>query len=204
DAGRAFQDNPVVSVLTQLRPKDASGQVASVRFTLMLSFVPYIVFDTLTLRRYLRADRQGFEARIKRYQNPSTPLDSDVDRDVRDLLRRRAAGARGLKGATDDDIKRMIVRSCRRLPREREAAMWDAIGLDKTIGTEDSRQAIWDLVALPLLRYLEPYAPARKDVQPRVIPDRLFAFTSRLLAVRSAGRWEDIPGRLKARYYARS
>ena len=194
DAQRAWK-NRMVQEAVQRFPG------ASVRFILLLSFVPTAVFLTLGVRRAVEASRRTFADVIRRYSNPATKL-SDDDPYAYDLLQARAAGEPRLAKATDEDLKRMICHSCQQLRRESERAIWSAIGLDKTPKTGLSRHEIWDTVASPLLSYLKPFSPRRKD-DPSVIPDSLFSGASRLLHTRYPGFWEDAPGRLKSRYWAK-
>jgi hypothetical protein len=198
DADRAWKDRSIQKVLQELPG-------ASVRWVLLLSFVPTAVFRTLRLRRTVSASRRTFGDVIRRYSNPATRLSPD-DPVARELLQWRAEGYLIRAEATDADLKRMICQACRRPSRERESEIWSAIGLDKTPKSGTSRHEIWDAVALPLLRYLEPFAPRRKGDPSRaspLTPESLFVGASRLLHTRYPEFWEDAPGRLKSRYYSR-
>lgn len=196
DAERNAGDPRLRSILTDVR---AWG--ASVRCVLMLCFVPALVFESMRVRAAIRWNRQSLERIVRRYSNPQTRLSPDEPM-VAELLTLREKGVQPFADTSDEEFKRLIVEACRQLPRDGERALWDAVGLDKTMATAPSRQVFWDWVALPILRYLEPFVPVQKaEAEPRVTPDLLFTVVSRLLSVRSGGLWEDVSGRLKGRWY---
>ena len=196
DAQRAYQDPRTAPMLRKLSQRGPSA-----RFLLLLSFVPTRLFRALFVRMALEEDRRRLAPVIKRYRNIRTGL-SYTDPFAADLLRLRAAGDPLLRNATDAEIKQILCEGCRRLPRAREQEIYAALGLDKGARTQPSRQRIWDLVALPLLDYMEQFVTGRKD-DPRVIPERLFWLSSELLALRSEGLWQNVSSRLKNRWYYR-
>jgi hypothetical protein len=156
DASRVVKHREVARILSEYR-----GRGASPRFIVALSFVPALVFETLSVRRVFEANRQAFADRIRHYSNPSTRLPS-TDPLTAEWLQLRQSGVPPFDHMSDDDIKTLAARSLRQLPRERERELYASIGLDKTPSSAPSRHDFWDIVALPLVRYLEPFAPRRK------------------------------------------
>jgi hypothetical protein len=194
DAGRAWED-PLIRELLTMTATD-SGQKMSIRFTLLLSFVPDLVFAALWLRPGFEATRDRLANERRRWANPRTRLDPD-DPWVRDLRRWAPNG-------TDKELKQLALEAHIPLQLETERAIFAELGLDKSVGIADTKQRrFWNAIALPLIDYLQPHMRARNTSAGKkpVTPDAVFRFTSQLLALRSNGRWEDKPGRLKSRHY---
>jgi hypothetical protein len=193
DAGRAWKDPLIRELLTTATD---SGQKMSVRFTLLLSFVPDLVFAALRLRPGLKATRHRLANERRRWANPRTRLDPD-DLRLRDLRR-------WAPNCTDEELKRLALGAHRPLKGKIEHDIFNDLGLDKSVGIADTKQGrFWNAIALPLIDYLQPHVRARNTTAGKkpVIPDAVFRVTSQLLALRSNGRWEDKPGRLKSRHY---
>ncbi len=196
---------------------------ASARLLLVLSFVPNLVFATLSLRARIRRERSKRKDLLAKYHNPKTRLSYD-DPWAAIFLKLRDAGDPLVSGCTDDEIREMVARSLTSLPRDRgtpdkprkgEQVIWSSVGLDKIppSGLANTRlddfrkvplktasmQEIWDYIFFPLVEYLVPFAPRRKDI-PGITPEHVYGWASRLVYYRSRGLWGDRPDLLKQRY----
>jgi len=195
DAGRAWRDRKVRKLLTTAA-KSNKGQGMSIRLTLLLSFVPDLVFTAQRVRKGLEDTRPRLANVRRRYANPHTRVGPD-DQWARDLRR-------WVPNASEEELKRLASGAHVGLSREGERDIFKELGLDKGLGIADTKQGrFWNAIALPLIDYLQPHVLARNTTAGKkpVTPDAVFRLTSQLLALRSNGRWEDKPGRLKSRHY---
>ncbi len=195
DAERAWRSRKVRECL---RPVQHAG--ASVRFTLLLSFVPVWIFETLRFREGLQERRHRTAEIRRRYANPRTRLHSDDDRAQPFIALR----SRGFVSGTDEDIKQIVRGAYGGLSPTTEQAIFEALALDKAAHAPTSSQGVWNLIVLPLLNYLDPFIKGRRKsaAEPRVTSDELFAVVSQLLSLRAPGVWAEKPGRgrLKSRF----
>src|SRR5262249_12134836 len=149
-------------------------------------------------------DRRDKDPIVKRYENPQTRISDDEE--AQRLRSRQAAfelrDRHGELLPPDDDetLKARLASAYRTMDREYESTIFLDLGLDKTPKSDVTRHELWWWIAHPLVQYLEPLAPRRKE-DPRVTPDAVFAIASKLLNLRSNGLWPDRPDLLKSRYY---
>lgn len=146
---------------------------------LKLSYVPTAIFDTLSVRRLLREDRQLLAPLIRQART----------RDER-------------SGAHPHETNNLAM-----MPLDNERSLWGElflIGHEVKI----SRQPVWHLVFYPLVEYLRhfdfdhPKRSHRKSNVTTILPDVLFRCASALVHCRYPQYWPHKPTLVKARVHS--